>query len=218
MEASIERYGNVGAEQARTAGESETELAGDAERRERARMRQFGWLVGFLFVFGSLTALPAAIIADSEPMMYAVIACGVVFGGLCWLVRWERYSREIFHVTALIGCVEVSVAIALTDGDAAFFFLYATVLSAYVFRTRLEVAAQLGVVVVALFLPLLYTDDSSDVLQHAAFALPAILIVSGVIRYLAETLEDRERTFHRFAAETLTIAERMRGGRPDRAR
>jgi hypothetical protein len=190
--------------------------AGEEARRERERMRSYGWLVGFLFIAGSLTAIPALIIVDANSLMYPVIALGVVFGLLCWRVPWERLPRESLHVTAFIGIVEVSVALALADGDAAFFFLYATVLSAYAFRRRWEVALQLAIVVVAVFLPLLYVDDGSEVVQHAMFALPAILVVSGLVRYLTETLEDRERTFHRFAEETLTIAERMRDRPPPR--
>lgn len=218
MEASTQPYDARGEGDPRAVASAEADRAGEEERRERERMRSYGWLVGFLFIFGSLTALPAVILVDANPLMYPVIAAGVVFGGGCWFVEWERLPRKVFHLTAFAGTVEVSLAIALADLDAAFFFLYATVLSAYVFRRRWELGLQLLVVVAALFVPVLYSSDDADIIQHAMFALPAIVIVSGVVRYLAETLETRERTYHRFAEETLTIAERMRGRPAPRGR
>jgi hypothetical protein len=45
----------------------------DAER-EWARMRRYGRINAFLFAFGSLSAIPGAMIVDADPLVYAVIA------------------------------------------------------------------------------------------------------------------------------------------------
>jgi hypothetical protein len=180
--------------------------------RERARMRRYGAVTAFLFVFGSLSAIPGAIIVDADPLVYVVIVAGVATGVGCLFVPWERLGRRVFFVPLVLGLIEVVLGMRLADLDVAFYFVYVAVLAGYVTISRADLAVGVGLILAALFAPFIWGADADEVIHHAAFAVPAIVIAVGMVRYLAETLEGKERTYERFAAETLTLAERIRGG------
>jgi MFS family permease len=175
-------------------------------------MRRYGRVVAFLFAFGSVSAIPGAIIVDADPLVYPVIAVGVAIGVGCLLVPWERLDRRVLFIPLVLGIVEVVLGMRLADLDVAFYFIYVAVLAGYVTTPRAELAIAIGLILAALFSPFLWRADADEVLHHAVFAIPAIVIAVGMVRYLAETLEVKERTYERFAAETLTLAERIRGG------
>ena len=180
--------------------------------RERARMRRYGSVNAFLFAFGSLSAIPGAIIVDADPLVYAVLAAGVVAGIGCLFVPWERFTRRVFFVPLIVGIVEVVLGMRLAELDVAFYFVYVAVLAGYVTAPRGELVLAVGLIVAALFAPFIWGADSERVIHHAVFAIPSIVIAVGMVRYLAGTLEGKERTYERFAAETLTLAERIRQG------
>jgi len=179
-------------------------------------MRRYGRVVAFLFAFGSVSAVPGAIIVEADPLIYLTLTLGVVAGAVSWFVPWERFSRRVFFIPTVLGLAETAAGVGLADADAAFYFLYVAVLAAYVFETRTELAMAIALIVAALFVPLLYEETHEHTIDHAVFAIPAVLITAGMVRYLSESLQSQQREFRRFAAETMTIAERIRPRRPRR--
>ena len=175
-------------------------------------MRRYGTVNAFLFAFGSLSAIPGAIIVDADPLVYAVIAGGVAAGIGCLFVPWERFTRRVFFVPLVAGIVEVVLGMRLADLDVAFYFVYVAVLAGYVTVPRADLIVAVGLTLAALFTPFIWGADPDQIVHHAVFAIPAIVIAVGMVRYLAQTLEGKERTYERFAAETLTLAERIRQG------
>jgi hypothetical protein len=180
--------------------------------RERARMRRYGRVNAFLFAFGSVSAIPGAIIVDADPLVYAVIAFGVALGIGCLFVPWERFTRRVFFVPLIIGILEVVLGMRLAELDVAFYFVYVAVLAGYVTVSRADLMVAVGLILAALFTPFLWGANSDAIVHHAAFAIPAIVIAVGMVRYLAETLEGKEQIYERFAAETLTLAKRIHQG------
>ena len=64
----------------------------------------------------------------------------------------------------------------------------------------------------AILAPLVYVDETFDEqMHHILVTLPVFLISAAVVRYLRDTLTQREREYRRFAAEAVTLAERIRG-------
>jgi hypothetical protein len=175
-------------------------------------MRRYGRVNAFLFAFGSVSAIPGAIIVDADPIVYGVIAAGVAIGAGCLLVPWERFGRRVFFIPLALGIVEVVLGMGLADLDVAFYFIYVAVLVGYTMLPRADLFVAVGLILAALFAPFIWGEESNEVIHHAAFAVPAIVIAVGMVRYLAATLEGKERTYERFAAETLTLAERIRHG------
>jgi hypothetical protein len=176
-------------------------------------MRRYGRVNAFLFAFGSLSAIPGAIIVDADPLVYVVIAAGVAVGAGCLLVPWERFGRRVFFIPLVLGIIEVVLGMRLADLDVAFYFIFVAVLVGYTAIHRADLVVGVGLILASLFAPFIWGADSDEVVHHAAFAIPAIVIAVGMVRYLAATLEGKERTYERFAAETLTLAERIRRGR-----
>ena len=177
-------------------------------------MRRFGTAIGWLFAGGSLLAIPSTFLFDPRPPagIYIVFAVGFCIGLAILAAPWERLSLRWFHLTALTGTVLITLAVEFGGRGYSFLYVLVAVGSAYVFRSRAEVAAQVAVVGIALVLPLIWEPrEDREIVQNALLIVPALAIVAASIVYLRERLESAHRRHQEFAEEALALTLRIRG-------
>jgi hypothetical protein len=93
----------------------------------------------------------------------------------------------------------------------AFYFMVA-VLVAYVAPDPRTIAIQLGVILLALFGPVLYgPEDSRTSLAVALVVAPVLLLTAGLFAYLRQKMVHDRRAYHRFAEQTLVLSSRIAG-------
>jgi len=190
------------------------QATGEMDVAERQRLGRTG---GALLIIGSLAAFPAAFVLEPAPktVEHLVAIAGVLVGLAIWLVPWERMSARSLYLIPLIGTGEVMIGTAVFSADFAFYQVLIGVYTAYVVRDRIHFLAFLAAFTFATVAPLLYLDDDANSLLHHILVMLLVLLISaGVVRYLRGVLEMRERQYQRFAAEAVSLAERIRGGDP----
>jgi hypothetical protein len=153
-----------------------------------------------------------------EPEAHLVGLTGVVVGILALLAPWERLSPNWLHVLLLAGVVEVAVAVAVFSDDFAFYYVAVAAFAAYAVRDRRAIALYIGLLTLALLAPLVYDDENLRTqVHHILVTLPVFLIIGGLVLYLREVLEKRERSYRAFALEAVSLASRIRGNPPRNA-
>lgn len=188
---------------------------GGPGRHEQAEQaRRFGTAIGWLFVGGSLLAIPTTFLFDPRPPagIYVVFVAGFCAGLLILAAPWERLSLRWFHLTALTGTVLITLAVELGDRGYGFLYVLVVVGSAYVFRSRAEVALQVALVGIALVAPLIWeAEQNREILQNALLIVPALTLVAASIVYLRERLESTHQRHLDFAEEAMALTLRIRG-------
>jgi len=157
--------------------------------------RTLGRLAGVLFILGGTLAIPAdlAMGAPSVTATVLLTLMGVLTGLVCLAVPWERISSRWLQVVAAAATLEVTCS-TVVDGRHGsvlnFFYVLVAVAIAYAFRDRRIVAAQMGLMALAMALPtLLVADQPPDAVSRMLIAVMVTVAVAGVIVYLREQLE-----------------------------
>lgn len=183
-------------------------LAGE----ERARLGRFA---GVLMMVGALVSLPAGFTLEPAPEPYEHligIASGLV-GLVALLAPWERMSSNWLHVAMIVATVEIAIGVAVLSDDYAFFYVLVAMFAAYVIREPQVMLAYILFLTLALVAPLTYADETlKEQAHHILVTLPILVIAAAIVRYLRDTLEQREREYRGFAFEAVSLAERIRGG------
>jgi len=187
--------------------------------QERQRLGRLG---GALMIIGSLAAVPAAAFLDDPPdgIGHLVALAGVLAGVGLMVVPWERLPERALYLVSVLATGYVMVGTAIYSDDFAFYQVLIGVYTAYVVTDRKVFLALMALFTLATLAPLLYVDDSfNEQAHHILVTLPVLMISAAVVRYLRDMLTQREQEYRRFAAEAVTLAERIRGGpagaRPD---
>jgi hypothetical protein len=186
-------------------------LPGQDDREEK---RRFGTAIGWLFVGGSLLAIPSTFLFDPRPSeaIYVVFAAALCTGLVILAAPWERLSLRWFHLTALTGTVLITLAVELGGRGYGFLYVLVVVGSAFVFKSRAEVAVQVALVGAALVLPLIWEPESDrEIVQNALLIVPSLALVAASIVYLRERLDRTHRRHLEFAEEALALTLRIRG-------
>jgi hypothetical protein len=179
-----------------------------------AERRRLGRFAGFLMVVGSLMSLPAGFVLEPQPEPYEhAIGLGSAVVGVAFLLApWERMSSAWLHVAIVFTTVEIAFGVAINSDDYAFFYVLVAMYAAYVIRDRTALVAYMLFLTLALLAPLVYAnDDLKEQAHHILVTLPVFLIAAVIVRYLRDTLEERQRQYRGFAVEAVTLAERIRG-------
>ncbi len=187
-------------------------------RLTSAERRRLGRLTGLLMIVGALTSIPAGLVLEPAPEPYEhLIGLGSALLGLAALVApWERMSNTWLHAGLIIGTIEVAVGVAVFSDDYAFFYVLVAMLAAYVIREPAALVAYGVFLGLALLAPLAYSDETlKEQAHHILVTLPVLVIAAVIVRYLRDTLEERERRFRGFAVEAVSLAERIRGPAPN---
>ena len=111
----------------------------------------------------------------------------------------------------VVGTLEVAAEVAVFSDDFAFFYVLGAMYAAYVIRDRTVLLAYMLFFTLALLAPLVYEDDSmNEQAHHILVTFPVMVIAAVTVRYLRDTLEQRERDYRGFAFEAVSLAERIR--------
>lgn len=186
----------------------------DDDQRARAATRREGRLAGALFIASPLLSVPASLVMEPLPSVsvYLLTVAAIAAGVLCLLAPWERISRLWLHLAGAFATVEITIAIALAQTSYAFFYIFVAVFAAYVARSRVELAIQVGLIALGLLAPVAYDPDAAqEAIQLALLAIPALAISAALVFQLREQLEAERVAYRRFAEEALSLAARIRG-------
>lgn len=192
------------------------EAADELSPQER---RRFGRLGGVLMIVGSLAAVPAAAFLDDPPdaIEHLLALAGVLAGVGLMVLPWERLPERALYLVTVLATGYVMVGVGLYSDDFAFYQVLIGVYTAYVRSGRVFLLL-MGFFTLATLAPLTYANETFDEqAHHILVTLPVLMISAAVVRYLRDTLSQRELEYRRFAAEAVTLAERIRGG-PDMAK
>jgi hypothetical protein len=189
-----------------------TPLSGlDLEPEQRLR---YGRLGAILFAAGALGTLPAALLLEPVPgaEILLVTALGLVSGIVCWCLPWARMPDWAFDALAAAGTLEVLLVSHVVDETYRVLYFVVVVFAALALPTRRHVAAQLALVFLALAEPITHESGGQEHARILLLFTPVIVTVAIAVRYLRETLEQRERSSRAFAREAIQLAIRLRRG------
>ena len=157
-----------------------------------------GRCAALLFLCGAVASLPTNALLNAPLAAYVVNLMALVSAIITALIPWQRLPRRSIHILVLVASLEVSVAVVVHAQHAMVFTWYyvlVAVFAAYAFRRRREAIAHLAVAgasMVATSVNAASVDP--DALENALVGLPTILVAAGVVIWLRENLERRERT------------------------
>jgi hypothetical protein len=193
-----------------TAGELAGEHPGEAARR-------YGRLAGALSVAGAVSSVPSSLLLEPapSPAVYLLPALAVISGAVCFAIPWERLPLAIFHAIAALGTVYVAAAAEIAAPSYSFYYVFIAVYAAFVFESRVAVAAHLLFIAIALLAPAVWDPDTSgETVRRALLFIPGLALTSGVVVLLRQRLERDRRRYRVFAEEAYDIALRIRRHEP----
>jgi GGDEF domain-containing protein len=157
-----------------------------------------GRCAALLFLCGAAASLPTNAILGADAGAYWVNLLALLSAITCLVIPWHRIDRRWLHVLVVVATAEVVVAVIIHARHAIVFmwyFVLVAVFAAYAFRRRAEAALHiascaLGMVVTAAYAHAL----EPDAIANAIVGIPTVCVAAGVVVWLRENLERRERT------------------------
>src|SRR4051794_17555071 len=124
--------------------------------------------------------------------------CSLVSGVACLLVPWDRIDRRWMYALPPVAGAQITLGV-IAAGEHAGLFRWFAVLSAifiaYAFRRRGEVILFTGLLSLGVAATAgVGAQDTREAVATAIVALPTIWLAGGVVVWLRESLELRERT------------------------
>jgi GGDEF domain-containing protein len=157
-----------------------------------------GRCAALLFLCGAAASLPTNAILDADTAAWAVDLLALVSAVVTSLVPWDRLHRRWLHLLVLVATGEVVLVVVVHADHAIVFmwyFVLVAVFAAYAFRRRREVAFHLGTCTLGMVSTAIYAGPHEpDALANAIVGIPTVCVAAGVVVWLRETLERRERT------------------------
>jgi diguanylate cyclase (GGDEF)-like protein len=177
--------------------------APDSSAAARAAQRaSLGRLAGWLYLGGSVIALPADYFMHAPSVLSVILLTlmGLVTGAACLALPWERLSERWLHAVAALATLEVTTSVVVVGSKGVmltgFYPLVATIV-AYGFRDRRLVALHTALILAARVIPsMLLVTDLTQVLPGAsvgALTIVTIVIVVVILRERLEGTADRLR-------------------------
>ncbi|HEX8976681.1 MAG TPA: EAL domain-containing protein [Solirubrobacteraceae bacterium] len=168
-----------------------------AARPEDPRLRQrvaIGRLAGWLFLIGSLVALPSDLIigAPSVAATVALTVMGLLTGLGCLIVPWHRLAEGWLMMAGVVATIEITVSVVALGRYGAvlqpIYLLIATA-AAYAFHSRRVIAVQLVLVAAAMTVPAWRSDSTPARVALTLVSILVLVAICVVIAYLRELLE-----------------------------
>lgn len=161
-----------------------------------------GRCAALLFLCGAIASLPAnALLERPEPgaAVYWVDALALLSACICILVPWQHVHRRWIDVLVLAATAEVILAVLVHGQHSRVFqwyFVLVAIFSAYAFRRRTAVCGQLAACALGMVATAVYARRAGDIdaIAGAIVSVPTLLVAAGVVVWLRENLERRERT------------------------
>lgn len=161
-----------------------------------------GRCAALLFLCGAVASFPAnALLSNPEPgeAVYWVNLLALVSALVCVVVPWQRIDRRWLHVLVLVSTAEVVLAVTIHGEHSrvfSWYFMLVAIFSAYAFRQRAAACAHLGACTLGMVSTSVHARalGDQDAIANAIVAIPTLLVAAGVVVWLRENLERRERT------------------------
>ncbi len=165
------------------------------ESRESA-MRRYGMMAAALLIAAGLAAIPNNLLHHHPPTIYLLVALGLVTGGICLLIPWQRLPRRSLHVVGAVGSIEVLLAVWFGDPIFAWYYIFVVVFAAYAFPTRVDVVLQLGFAILMMLIPSLFSlDGKQHGLAELVVQVPSLILTVIVVVALREQLESSREAY-----------------------
>ncbi len=157
-----------------------------------------GRIAALLFLCGAFASLPTNLILGAGRLPWAVDALAFVSAFITLAIPWQRLDRRWLHVLVMVATAEV-VLVVLVHAEHAivfeWYFVLTAVFAAYAFRRRREALAQVSLTVIGMIAAAVYASSfEPDALANAIVGIPTVCVAAGVVVWLRENLERRERT------------------------
>ncbi len=157
-----------------------------------------GRCAALLFLCGAFASLPTNLILDAGTLPWAVDGLALVSALVTFAIPWQRLDRRWLHVLVLVATGEVVLAVVVHAAHAmvfSWYFVLTGVFAAYAFRRRREALAQVAAIVAGMVSTAIYASPvEPDALANAIVGIPTVCVATGVVIWLRENLERRERT------------------------
>ena len=157
-----------------------------------------GRCAALLFLCGAAASLPTNALLGAHGGAWAVDGLALISACVCALIPWDRIDGRWLHLLVLVATAEVVLAVVVHARHAMVFtwyFALVAVFAAYAFRRRAEVAIHLGTCALGMAASAAYAAHLAPDAPASAFVgIPTIVVAAGVVVWLREGLELRERT------------------------
>ena len=157
-----------------------------------------GRLAGVLFLCGAAASLPATAVLGGDTGDYLVNALALAGGLICFAIPWGRLDARWLHVLVVVANAGVIAVVVVHHEHGMVFsqyFVLVAVFAAYAFRRRDEALVHLLVTVACMAAASVWTaSNDSDALAHGLVGIPTVCVTAGLVIWLREGLERRERT------------------------
>jgi len=112
-----------------------------------------------------------------------------VAGAACLVMSWRRASIRAVHAVAVVATVFVALAMAVASPAYATYFVFVALFVALVLDWPRDVLVHLGLIAVALFVPVLVGENTGrETLIIALLQAPTLFVVGTLIAYLQARL------------------------------
>lgn len=179
-----------------------------------AERRRLGRLGGALYLAGTAFSFPASLALDPLPAATSQLlpAAGMLVALAALVAPWDRMSALWLHAVIVGATLQVALSVAILSNVFSFYYVLIAIYAAYIVRDRRVLAAYFVLLTIALVAPLVHDPENTREQAHQILVtLPVFLISAGLVLYLRDTVETRERRYRRFAYEAVTLAIRIRG-------
>jgi diguanylate cyclase (GGDEF)-like protein len=160
----------------------------------RRQQLAIGRLAGWLFLAGSVAALPPELILGMPalPIIIALTVSGVLIG-LCFLrVPWDRISEGWLNVAVIAGTLKVTLSVVALGRHGAVLqpiYLVIATATAYAFHSRRVIAGHLFVIAAVMTVPVWRSDSTQGRVSLTMISIIVLITICVVIAYLREMLE-----------------------------
>jgi len=179
-------------------------VLGDTTGGDGMRERMLGRCAGVLFFAAALASLPAnLLLSNPEPVWWVHLLnlMGFVSGAACWFIPWHRLPRGVMHALPVVGTAEVVLTVKALDVHGEIYLWYFVLLAVFVgyaFQTRKAVIVH-SLIMGTAFVGLAYFSHGYDYdsLVRAIVAVPMLWAATGIIAWLREGSDGREKRISR---------------------
>ncbi len=161
-------------------------------------------LAGLLFITGALSTIPGTFLLESdfEPWMYGLTALAVALGVACLVLPWWRIPDRTLLAVPVVATILIAIAVGITHEVFTYLYFFVALFVALVFPEPRRMLPFMALVVLALFAPLVYSDEPADeILLWAIAAGPGVVLTAIVVGRLTSGLEQSREAYRQLSTE-----------------
>ena len=161
-------------------------------------------LAGLLFITGALSTIPGTFLLDKdfEPWMYSLTVLAILLGVACLVLPLWRLPERWLMAVPVVSTILVAIAVGITHEVFTYLYFFVALFVALVFPQPRRMAPFLALLIVALFAPLVYSDEPArETLLWAIAAGPGIVLITLVVGRLTDGLEASREAYRQLSTE-----------------